>query len=95
MGWIINCPGKCDSYNLKKTFLVKSSAASPCSMCYDVVDFLKDFKEELSVEQKRFLESVGRTIRHREDLHYEIALSCRNADIKMPNNRTHAEKRVN
>ena len=75
MGCIINSPGKCHLYNLRKTFFVKSSASLPCSMCYDVVDFLKNFKEELSVEQKRFLESAGQTIRHREDLRYEIAFS--------------------
>ena len=64
-------------------------------MCYNVIDCLNNSKEELSVEQKRFLESVGQTFGHREDLNYEIALPRKNVDIKMPKNRTHAEKRVN
>ena len=57
---------------------------------FDVIDSLKNSKEELSMKQKRFLESIGKTIRHRADLRDEIALPRKNADIKMPNNRTHA-----
>ncbi|XP_071493377.1 uncharacterized protein [Diadema antillarum] len=58
----------------------------------DFTELLSNDKEEISVEDEKFLRDVGKTIRLR-DQHYEIGLPFRR-EIDLPNNRPLAEQRL-
>ncbi|XP_064627990.1 uncharacterized protein LOC135487824 [Lineus longissimus] len=60
---------------------------------YDFSERVVDEVEECSLEDKQFLESVEKSIEHK-DGHYTIGLPFKDSDVKMPCNRSQAEQRL-
>ena len=61
--------------------------------------FELDFAERengvaLSREDCQFLRIVEEGICHRDDMHYEISLSCRESNVQLPSNRSQAVQRL-
>ena len=58
------------------------------------MDSLINFKEELSVDQQRFMMAVTNSTRSLEDQHYEIGLPIKNPNLMLPNNIAQALQRA-
>ena len=99
VGWAVNCPSiqsrGSELRKLRSFFIKPSIDNNPmCSLCTDIMDSLVNVKEELSVDQRRFVESVTETTKLLENQHYEIGLPVKNPNLKLPNNRVQALQRA-
>ena len=97
VGWAVNCPGRPGSeHKHLSSFFVKSSGDNQpmCFLCTDIMDSLINVKEELSVDQQRFMTAVTNSTRSLEDQHYEIGLPIKNSNLILPNNRVQALQRA-
>ena len=89
VGWAVNCPGRPGSeYKHLSSFFVKYSGDNQpmCSLCSDIMDSLINVKEELSVDQQRFMTTVTNSTRSLKDQHYEIGLPIKNPNLMLSNN---------
>ena len=97
VGWAANCPGRQGSEcKYLGSFFVKSSGdiQPMCSLCTDIMDSLIDVKEELSVDQQRFMTAVTNSTRSLKDQHYVMGLPIKNPNLMLPNNRVQALQRA-
>lgn len=102
IGWVVNGPVKKelqDTTNWTPHFSVNRISIVEIEKLL-VEQYNSDFqelkyneKEEMSQEDRHFMESVQRTTVF-ENGHYSIGLPFRNEDVKMPNNRSVAEQRI-
>ena len=78
------------------SFFVKSSGGNQpmCFLCTDTMDSLINVKEELSVDQQRFMTAVTNSTRSLEDQHNKMWLPIKNSNLKLPNNRVQALERA-
>ena len=76
-----------------KDMLLKMYQADFVEKKMQAEDFFADNVQELSIEDKIFLEMMkNQTARNGQ--HYQLPLPLRNPDVKMPNNKMIAEKRL-
>ena len=96
VGWTLNCAGG-RSDHVTSPF-VRSSFDSQnhpmCSLCTDIMDSLVNGKEEMSVDQQRFMKAVNESTKQLEDHHYEIGLPIKYPNLKLQNNRVQALQRA-
>ena len=93
VGWVVSCSKRGSSTTSCKNFLAKTESGyihPMCTLCSDVIDTLHNVNE-MSREQLKFMEHVERSIYHRKDKHYEIALPLRSPDLNLPANLALAE----
>ena len=88
--------------NEDATFAMESRAKEIVNPAQINEMFERDFHERtelkgsstLSVEDRTFLEILNKGIHQREDGHYEMPLPLRSLDVKLPNNRSQALRRL-
>ena len=96
VGWVVSCSKRGSSTTSCKNFLAKTESGyihPMCTLCSDVIDTLHNVNE-MSREQLKFMEHVEKSIYHRKDKHYEIALPLRSPDLNLPANLALAEQRA-
>ncbi|XP_031549017.1 uncharacterized protein LOC116286605 [Actinia tenebrosa] len=94
LGWYINGPinsSKCNSLHCNRILLDKQMA-STTAKSYVVAQRTKG--TAMSREDWKFYQTVEDWIVHLEDSHYEMPLPLKDRNIKLPNNRVQAEKRL-
>ena len=96
VGWTLNCAGGRSDH--VTSLFVRSSFDSQnhpmCSLCTDIMDSLVNGKEEMSVDQQRFMKAVNESTKQLEDHHYEIGLPIKYPNLKLQNNRVQALQRA-
>lgn len=97
LGWALNghCNGsKFPASNLR-SFFCQNKVNPLCELCTDFVDSIKFGKQELSIDQRRFLDGVKSSISLKENKHYEVPLPVRDRSLEMPDNKQQAVQRLN
>ena len=64
------------------------------SLCTNIMDSLVNVKEELLVDQQRFMIVINNSTTSLEDQHYEIGLPIKNPNLTIPKNRVQALQRA-
>ena len=96
VGWVVSCAKRGSSTTSCKSFfaMTESGYIHPmCTLCYDVIDTFQNVNV-MSRDQIKFMEHVEKSIHHRKDKHYEIALSLWSPDLNLPANLALAEQRA-
>ena len=94
LGWVINGPtGRKQKYVPCSSFFITSKETHPmCAVCTDLVDAPYSDGLSMSRDDLKFMNIVEDLVVQCADGHYQVSLPLRNCNVKMPVNRSQAER---
>lgn len=101
LGWVVggsneNCCDKLQAHShsiVNRTSVLTLESLLEKQYEHDFKDFNKDEKEELSQDDKRFLQIMEESVKF-ENGHYSLRLPFKNPNVDLPNNRCVAQQRL-
>ena len=94
LGWVINGPtGRKQKYVPCSSFFITSKKTHPmCAACTDLMDAPYSDGLSMSRDDLKFMNIVEDSVVKCADGHYQVSLPLRNRNVKMPVNRSQAER---
>ena len=94
LGWVINGPtGRKQKYVPCSSFFITSKETHPmCAVCTDLEDAPYSDGLSMSRDDLKFMNIVEDSVVQCADGHYQVSLPLRNRNVKMPVNRSQAER---
>ena len=93
LGWVINgSTGRKQKYVPCSSFFITSKTHPMCAACTDLVDAPHSDGLSMSRDDLKFMNIVEDSVVQCADGHYQVSLPLRNRNVKMPVNRSQAER---